>query len=210
MAQSLGKGQKGDPALPKRHCSPPPPAPRPVPAPEGSGRVLDQDRGREGDAAAGPEAAVKDPGSGQGRRSPLRCCPAPGRQPRRLPASALLWNVTPYPPGAPACRAVRGPRGHPTLPGAEKKRAAGGTEEREPRLSTWGSSFGGPAAVGRSAFGVHFRDGYSCPLLPTPKGLSASRVGPLAAAVSCARSTYCVLPGREVAPDQGWGLEGEH
>lgn len=123
--------------LQKRHCSPTPP--RPVPTPEGSRRVLGQERtGRETQAAAGPEAAVKATGSVQGRRpdaARLRAAggPCAAAECHRLPTRGSRLPSCAGSPGA-----------TPTLPGAEKKQAAGrhGGKEAPPvhvGLLVWGT-----------------------------------------------------------------------
>lgn len=150
MPKSL-KGTETRPSATKAALlpDPAPPSPHARGQQESPGPGAD----REGDAG-GRRARGRREGHGLRPGPPPRRCPAPGRQPRRLPAPALLRNATASPPGAPACRAVRGPLGPPPHSQEQKRnRLQAGTEERKPRLSTWGSLFGGQAAVGRSTFG---------------------------------------------------------
>lgn len=154
--------------LQKRHCSPTPP--RPVPTPEGSRRVLGQERtGRETQAAAGPEAAVKATGSVQGRRPdaarlqaaspgvsrPLRCCGTPPPPHQGLPLAELCGV----------------PWGHPHTPRSRKETGCRQARRKGSPACPRGAPCLGDRLLWEGPLsGVHFRDSNSCPSFLHPRG----------------------------------------
>lgn len=102
---------------------------------------------REGDAGGRRARGRREghglrpgPPPGSGPPAPASPGPCAAAERHRLPTRGSCLPSCAGSPGA-----------TPTL--QKRNGLQAGTEERKPRLSTWGSLFGGQAAVGRSTFG---------------------------------------------------------